>query len=82
MYQVNQLSECSWGWSHLAGLASSTMATEKFSLLPVSVPAPQSKDIDVSIMAPRIDVGLATISVHCQTLNGFTVTLKETTGWG
>lgn len=42
----------------------------------VSVIAPQSKDIDMSIMAPGIDVGLATISVHCQTLDGFTVTLR------
>lgn len=75
--EVSLLSECSWGWSHLAGLASSTMGTEKSSLLPVSVPAPQSKDIDMSIVAPRIDVGLAIISVHCQTLDGFTMTLKD-----
>lgn len=59
------------------------MGTEKFSLLPVPMPTSHSKDIDMSIMAPRIDVGLATVSVHCQTLDGFTVTLREreTTGW-
>lgn len=61
------------------------MGMEKFSFLPVPVPTSQSKDIDMSIMAPRIDVGFAIISVHCQTLDGFTVTLRERererTGW-
>lgn len=52
------------------------MGTEKSSLLPVSVPAPQSKDIDMSIVAPGIDVGLATIFMYCQTLDGFAVTLR------
>lgn len=32
-------------------------------------------------MAPRIDVGLATISVHGQTLDGFTVTLDDPEGF-
>lgn len=45
--------------------------------MPVPVPTTQSKDINMAIMAPRIDVGFATIFVHCQTLDGFTVTLRE-----
>lgn len=74
--EVSLLSKYSWEWCHLAGLACSTMGMEKSSLLPVSVSALQSKDIDMSIVASGIDVGLATISVHCQTLDGFTVTLR------
>lgn len=34
-----------------------------------------SKDINVPVVAPRVDVGLAAVFMHCQTLDRFTVTL-------
>lgn len=29
----------------------------------------ESKDINVSVVAPRVDVGLAAVSMHCQALD-------------
>lgn len=68
---------------HLAGWAPSSMGTEKS---PLSCQWPwsqlcESKDINVSIVAPGVDIRLAAVFVHRQTLDGFAVTLwRQTDG--
>lgn len=62
-----------------AGLASGTVGTGNSRL---SCQGPQSqrcesKDINVSVVAPRVDVRLAAVFMHRQALYGFAVALRR-----
>lgn len=62
---------------HLASLASRPMGTGSSH---ISCQGPwsqrcESKDINVSVVAPRVDVRLAAVFMHRQALDGFAVTL-------
>lgn len=42
--------------------------------------SPVSASHDVAVVAPRVDVGLASVAVHGQTLDGLAVTLDDLQG--
>lgn len=64
---------------HLSSLASGSVGTgnSRLSCQGLWSQHCQSKDINVSVVAPRVDVRLAAVFMHRQALDGFAVTLQR-----
>lgn len=70
------------GGRHLASLAHGPVGTGSSHLSCQGAQSQrcESKDINVSVVAPRVDVRLAAVFMHRQALDGFAVTLWRQMG--